>query len=247
MILDQNILMSYLNISSLTEGPELHSEEMWNAFKLVSRGCTPARQNGWRRKGWKSNSLTCQLTNERFWWSKISSMGRIDPGGSTDTMAWKSSKIQSGRKASILTLDQSARHPDSNDANEIQSEYGWWSYGRKKIYLFLPKIRLFPKKLVFKPYKENHNRRVQRSGLKAGGREPSIDDLWSIGVGGMLWAIVTTNIDDQHRRMPKAGSLGHADAIGPMWYADISGSTDWQIDRSTYWQSPNIQGHWHQW
>lgn len=44
-------------------------------------------------------------------------MGRIDPGGSSDIVAWKKLKIQSGGKTMNLTSDQSASRPNSNGAN----------------------------------------------------------------------------------------------------------------------------------
>ena len=51
-------------------------------------------------------------------------MGRIDPGGSSDTVAWKKLKIQSGGKAINLTSDRSARRSNSNGVNDTQSKFG---------------------------------------------------------------------------------------------------------------------------
>jgi len=45
-------------------------------------------------------------------------MGRIDPGGSPNTVAWKKLKIQSGGKAMNLKLDRSAHFPVSNGVND---------------------------------------------------------------------------------------------------------------------------------
>lgn len=50
--------------------------------------------------------------------SKSSSVGRIDPRGSPDTSGMEKAQIQIGGKMVNLTSDRSARHSDSNGAND---------------------------------------------------------------------------------------------------------------------------------
>ena len=45
-------------------------------------------------------------------------MGRTDPGGSPDIVAWKKLKIQSGGKVMNLTSDRSVYRPNSNGVND---------------------------------------------------------------------------------------------------------------------------------
>jgi hypothetical protein len=96
---------------------------MLSTFKWGLNVCILAKQGGWRLEKWGSCTLTYLEGDPDFWRSKISPMGRNDPGGHFSLRIWL---IQNWKQ---MVQWHSARWHESNGAkitsNGLRMEKLW--------------------------------------------------------------------------------------------------------------------------